>query len=127
MLCADGTRDGSIAGIEQAIFAYNHARWYVSEVMTWTETYAVQDTSGPAASRPATAQETSRDQRTRRSSATAPAAPSRFCMRDQPGSAGRHPRVGAAHGSSTTLNLRRSRMTSNTDGVATSIVPAAPR
>lgn len=59
MLWADGTRDGSTAGIEQAIFAYNHARWYVSEVMTWTETYAVQDTSGPAASRPATAQETS--------------------------------------------------------------------
>ena len=59
MLWADGTRDGSTADIEQAIFAYNHARWYVSEVMTWTETYAVQDTSGPAASRPATAQETS--------------------------------------------------------------------
>jgi putative NADPH-quinone reductase len=49
MLCADGARDGSTAGIEQAIFAYNHARWHVSEVMTWTETYAVQDTNSPAA------------------------------------------------------------------------------
>lgn len=55
MLFANGARDGSTAGIEQAIFAYNHARWY--------------------ASRPATAQETSRDQRTRRSSATAPPLP----------------------------------------------------
>ena len=35
MLCADGARGGSTAGIEQAIFAYNHAGWYVSEVMSW--------------------------------------------------------------------------------------------
>ena len=59
MLCANGARRGSTPGIEQAIFAYNHARWYVSEVMSWAETYAVQDTGGPAVTRPATAQEAS--------------------------------------------------------------------
>ena len=61
MLCADGARGGSTAGIEQAIFAYNHADWYVREVMSWAETYAAQD-SGPAVTRPAQptpAQETS--------------------------------------------------------------------
>ena len=62
MLCADGARGGSTAGIEQAIFAYNHAGWYVREVMSWAETYAAQDSSGPAVTRPAQptpAQETS--------------------------------------------------------------------
>ena len=61
MLCADGARGGSTAGIEQAIFAYNHADWYVREVMSWAQTYAAHD-SGPAATRPAQptpAQETS--------------------------------------------------------------------
>jgi membrane-bound lytic murein transglycosylase B len=52
MLCADGARDGSTAGIKQAIFAYNHADWYVREVMSWAQTYATHD-SGPAATRPA--------------------------------------------------------------------------
>jgi hypothetical protein len=53
MLCADGARGGRTAGIEQAIFAYNHADWYVREVMSWAETYAAQDSSGPAVTRPA--------------------------------------------------------------------------
>jgi membrane-bound lytic murein transglycosylase B len=52
MLCADGARGGRTAGIEQAIFAYNHAGWYVREVMSWAETYAAHD-SGPAVTRPA--------------------------------------------------------------------------
>jgi Transglycosylase SLT domain len=59
MLCANGARNGSTAGIEQAIFTYNHANWYVTEVMTWASTYAAKDTNGLAAPRPATAQETS--------------------------------------------------------------------
>ncbi len=42
MLCADGARGGSTAGIEQAIFAYNHADWYVTEVMSWAGKYAAQ-------------------------------------------------------------------------------------
>ena len=62
MLCADGAHGGSTAGIEQAIFAYNHADWYVREVMSWAQTYAAQDSSGPAVTRraqPTPAQETS--------------------------------------------------------------------
>ena len=42
VLCASGARGGSAAGIEQAVFAYNHADWYVSEVMSWAAKYAVQ-------------------------------------------------------------------------------------
>jgi hypothetical protein len=40
MLCATGARGGSTAGIEQAIFAYNYAGWYVSDVMSWAARYA---------------------------------------------------------------------------------------
>ena len=58
MLCANGARNGSTTGIEQAIFAYNHAHWYVTEVMTWASTYAAKDTDSLAAPTPATAQET---------------------------------------------------------------------
>ncbi len=39
MLCASG---GTGTGIENAIFAYNHADWYVSEVMSWAARYAAQ-------------------------------------------------------------------------------------
>ena len=35
MLCASGARGGTGTGIENAVFAYNHAGWYVSEVMSW--------------------------------------------------------------------------------------------
>ena len=45
MLCANGARGGSASGIEQAVFAYNHAQWYVSEVMSWAAEYAVQGSS----------------------------------------------------------------------------------
>lgn len=41
-LCSAGARGGSAAGIEQAVFAYNHAQWYVSEVMTQARAYAAQ-------------------------------------------------------------------------------------
>lgn len=45
MLCADGAGGGTGAGVQQAIFAYNHASWYVADVLTWAMRY-----SAPAAS-----------------------------------------------------------------------------
>jgi hypothetical protein len=39
MLCADGATSGS-AGLRQAIFDYNHANWYVDEVLTLAAEYA---------------------------------------------------------------------------------------
>ena len=48
-LCAQGARGGSPAGIEQAVFAYNHAQWYVTEVMSWAARYAGQPASTVAA------------------------------------------------------------------------------
>jgi cell wall-associated NlpC family hydrolase len=49
MLCANGARGGSLAGIEQAVFAYNHAQWYVTDVMAWAAKYSAQGASGAAA------------------------------------------------------------------------------
>ena len=49
MLCADGARGGTTAGIRQAIFAYNHAGWYVREVLSWAARYAPQGGSHAAA------------------------------------------------------------------------------
>jgi cell wall-associated NlpC family hydrolase len=49
MLCATGARGGSPAGIEQAVFAYNHAQWYVTDVMAWAAKYAAQGGSGAVA------------------------------------------------------------------------------
>jgi len=50
MLCADGARDGSQVGIQQAIFDYNHAGWYVTDVLTWAVRYATPaGTAGIAA------------------------------------------------------------------------------
>jgi cell wall-associated NlpC family hydrolase len=49
MLCADGARSGTQAGIQQAIFDYNHATWYVADVLAWAGRYASQaGTSGVA-------------------------------------------------------------------------------
>jgi cell wall-associated NlpC family hydrolase len=48
MLCASGARGGSPAGIEQAVYAYNHAQWYVNEVMSWAARYAAQGGGRPA-------------------------------------------------------------------------------
>jgi hypothetical protein len=39
MLCADGALNGT-AGLSQAIFDYNHAGWYVSEVLELASEYA---------------------------------------------------------------------------------------
>jgi len=49
MLCADGAEGGTQAGIEQAVFAYNHATWYVSEVLAWAAKYAAPVTASTAA------------------------------------------------------------------------------
>ena len=39
MLCADGARNGT-TGLSQAIYDYNHATWYVSEVLDLAAEYA---------------------------------------------------------------------------------------
>jgi cell wall-associated NlpC family hydrolase len=49
MLCASGARGGTATGIENAVFAYNHAQWYVSEVMSWAAKYAAQGSSNAVA------------------------------------------------------------------------------
>jgi hypothetical protein len=49
VLCANGARGGGAAGIENAIFTYNHAGWYVTEVMSWAAKYAAQSGSHGAA------------------------------------------------------------------------------
>jgi peptidoglycan DL-endopeptidase CwlO len=49
MLCASGARGGSASGIEAAVFAYNHAQWYVTEVMSWAAKYAAQGSSAVVA------------------------------------------------------------------------------
>jgi hypothetical protein len=40
LLCADGAASGS--GLRAAIFDYNHATWYVNEVLTLAEEYAAE-------------------------------------------------------------------------------------
>jgi hypothetical protein len=42
MLCADGASSGTQAGLSQAIFAYNHADWYVNEVLALAGRYAAE-------------------------------------------------------------------------------------
>jgi len=49
MLCATGARGGTGTGIENAVFAYNHAQWYVSEVMSWAAKYAAEGSSNAVA------------------------------------------------------------------------------
>jgi hypothetical protein len=39
MLCADGVAGGSPTGLRQAIFAYNHACWYVRDVLAIASRY----------------------------------------------------------------------------------------
>ena len=43
MLCANGARGGTGAGIQQAIYAYNHAWWYVTDVLDWATRYAIAE------------------------------------------------------------------------------------
>jgi Transglycosylase SLT domain len=52
MLCADGARGGSPSGVNQAIFAYNHASWYVAEVLSWAARCASPSRSATAAPLP---------------------------------------------------------------------------
>jgi cell wall-associated NlpC family hydrolase len=49
MLCANGARGGTTAGIRQAVYAYNHATWYVNEVLAWAAKYAQPVTASPVA------------------------------------------------------------------------------
>jgi cell wall-associated NlpC family hydrolase len=47
MLCANGARGGgAITGLRRAIFAYNHAGWYVTEVLAWAARYTAPAVSG---------------------------------------------------------------------------------
>jgi hypothetical protein len=41
MLCADGARGGTRKGVRGAIFAYNHAHWYVRDVLAIASRYTV--------------------------------------------------------------------------------------
>src|ERR1700722_2850266 len=41
MLCADGARGGTRKGVRGAIFAYNHAHWYVRDVLSIASRYTV--------------------------------------------------------------------------------------
>jgi hypothetical protein len=40
LLCAAGARSGSASGLRWAVFSYNHATWYVNEVLTLAQQYA---------------------------------------------------------------------------------------
>lgn len=42
LLCADGASSGTQAGLREAIFAYNHADWYVNEVLALAARYAAE-------------------------------------------------------------------------------------
>ncbi len=43
MLCADGARGGSRRGLRAAIFAYNHAHWYVRDVLAIAAEYTAAE------------------------------------------------------------------------------------
>jgi cell wall-associated NlpC family hydrolase len=49
MLCANGAASGTVTGISQAIFAYNHSRAYVTDVLSWAARYTVPAVTGAAA------------------------------------------------------------------------------
>jgi membrane-bound lytic murein transglycosylase B len=40
LLCADGASQGTQTGLRAAVFAYNHADWYVNEVLALAAQYA---------------------------------------------------------------------------------------
>jgi len=42
LLCADGASAGTPSGLRQAIFGYNHATWYVNEVLALAAEYAAE-------------------------------------------------------------------------------------
>jgi len=49
MLCADGAASGSLPGLKQAIFAYNHAHWYVKDVLAIAARYTASARLHPPA------------------------------------------------------------------------------
>ena len=49
MLCANGAASGTWAGLNQAIFAYNHSRAYVTDVLAWAARYTTPAATGAAA------------------------------------------------------------------------------
>ena len=49
MLCANGAAAGTTAGIERAVFAYNHSGSYVADVLAWAARYATPAPSRAAA------------------------------------------------------------------------------
>ena len=49
MLCADGASAGTPAGIQRAVFAYNHSSAYVTDVLTWAARYTIPAPSPAAA------------------------------------------------------------------------------
>jgi cell wall-associated NlpC family hydrolase len=49
MLCANGAASGTQAGIRQVVFAYNHSRTYVNEVLSWAARYTVPAPSAAVA------------------------------------------------------------------------------
>jgi cell wall-associated NlpC family hydrolase len=49
LLCSSGARAGGAVGIDQAIFAYNHAAGYVSDVLAWAVRYTLPSASGSVA------------------------------------------------------------------------------
>lgn len=73
MLCADGARDGTEAGIRKALFAYNHATWYVDHILAIAAGYAAPTRTRPRRS-PASA-DTRDPPQGRTSSAPPPGAP----------------------------------------------------
>ena len=48
MLCAKGAASGTPAGIRRAVFAYNHSRAYVTDVLSWAARYTVPAPLAPA-------------------------------------------------------------------------------
>lgn len=39
MLCASGAASGTLAGLQRAVFAYNHSAAYVTDVLAWAARY----------------------------------------------------------------------------------------
>lgn len=48
-LCADGAASGTPAGINRAIFSYNHSDSYVTDVLTWAARYTIPAPAAAAA------------------------------------------------------------------------------
>jgi hypothetical protein len=63
MLCADGASGGSARRLRGAIFAYNHAHWYVRDVLALAAGYTAAQRARTAAQRARTARSHHRDRR----------------------------------------------------------------